>query len=200
MEKIIRVNRSTELPLENKNCDKGITLLLSLLISFIVAFALAVELLNIRLNEKNIGLTRQQDQLFYSIEKKMNDWINDPYFYADCLYPVNNLSDPNKYPDQLLQKIISGCVLQEKNILLNAVTEDLGFMPCINIDKIVETKKVSQAAHFYRMSVYGENSKKSHLILQMVFAVPEINTLDTCPSENFKVIDKGRQSWRIFLK
>jgi hypothetical protein len=187
-------NRSIGLLYANKNTqEKGIALLLCLLMSFVIAFSLMVELLNGRLEEKNIALMRQENQLLYNIENHMLNWIKNSDGYKHSLFSVNT---PNYYPEQLLQKNIVGYMEQKNNIQMNAITEDLGFLPCMKI----QTEKVLQDVHFYRMSVLGENSSGLFYLLQTVFAVPEINTLDTCPDKLFKKIQAGKQSWRIFAK
>lgn len=187
-------NRSIGLLYANKNTqEKGIALLLCLLMSFVIAFSLMVELLNGRLEEKNIALMRQENQLLYNIENHMLNWIKNSDEYQHYLFSANT---PNYYPEQLLQKNIVGYMEQKNNIQMNAITEDLGFLPCMKI----QTEKVLQDVHFYRMSVLGENSSGLFYLLQTVFAVPEINTLDTCPDKLFKKIQAGKQSWRIFAK
>lgn len=158
--------------------EKGIALLLSLLISFIIAFALSVELLNIRLNEKTIASTRQYDQLFYTVEKKMQYWMNDERFYNGCLVFSSN---PNDYPERLLQKNISSCSQNSEGISLNYVVEDLGLMFCSAQNK-------DKNAHFYRMSILGQNEQHRNFLLQVVYAVPEIGAVTSC---------QGQQSWRI---
>lgn len=161
-------------------------LLLSLLISFLIAFALSIELLNVNLNEKNISATHQYDTLFYTIERKMQQWIMQPQYYSACLVPE---SDPNNYPEQLVHKTISGCFQENNAILLHFIVEDLNIIPCFAIG--------NNSAHFYRMTTYGEAQSGQTLIMQMVYAIPEINIIQTCVNGNIKTIAQGRQSWRV---
>lgn len=158
-----------------KEKTQGIILLLTLLISFIIAFALSVELLNTRLNEKNVASSKQYNQLFYTVERKMHYLINNNAINIpqSCFVPASN---PNDYPQKLTQKKLTACIQAIGTIILNYVIEDLGH-------------NLLEKVHFYRITILGENQQKHQLVLQAVYALPENNTR--------KIISAERQSWRI---
>jgi hypothetical protein len=181
MEKFFRVRRNSLLLIVNKNFSKnserGIALLLSLLISMIMAFALSIELLNTQLNKKSFALNLQHDVLFYTVEKNIDWGIKLSQTTSSCLVSA---SYPNAYPQQLANKQISGCNKQAGDIMLNAVTEDLGVVSCM---------------HIYRLTILGENSQNNKIIIQTIEAIPDITP--NCQPQNGLIIKPGRQSWRM---
>lgn len=83
--------------------------------------------------------------------------------------------------------------ITQGNILLHKTVIDLGIMPCVIIQQ--------KPAHFYRLTVSGTNllGVAHTLTMESVYAVSEKNSviINICPTEDYHIIQEGRQSWRI---
>lgn len=182
MEKILSVKRSLLLQIVNrylwKATDEGIVLLLSLLISFIIAFALSVELLSTRLSKKSYALNQQHDTLFYTLENNLEWGIQQGLKQENCLFLA---SFSNDYPFKLKTKQMVGCTKKADDIMLHAVTEDLGVYRCY---------------HWYRLTLLGEDAHTNQMVMQTVFTQPEVRLANICQDSSIGV---GQQSWRIVL-
>ncbi len=180
MEKYSLGKRSLSLLIENKRTEQGITLLLSLLISFIMTFALSVELLNTRLNKKTLALEYQHDRLFYILEQNRKWGIQQGQVQSTtCLFSA---WEPNDYPIKLKSKQIKGCMKEIGDITLHAVTEDVGIFSC---------------HHWYRLTMLGEDKLRHHLIIQMMFTIPERALNGVCKNVLSYSNGIGQQSWRV---